>query len=329
MSPEDKAAVDWVRMSRLENGSWDNQIARLLAEYSYSKRASTSYDTQDHAIPMEYTWTPPTPTLDSDRSSGSRRSSLQSIPSSDFDELPEIPFVSPPLLDQDDNKDDPNSSQTFWSSLIHPPTRSRTPSNERSVALLGEARHRVLSPARCRAPSVSSNASSRSKPAPAKSILSSSSSIRTKTGRSPPSVKFLDMPTIHYETEPEEEHHGPDHDCDYDYDPDAYDERYDTHSSAGSEEKKWSFGFIRQIARRKSRASISTSIISGPYPLWEQPPPSSASIASRTRTTGRPPLERRRVTSLRSVRSSGSLASIRSCGSRLQSYWSWFSGKDP
>ncbi|CAL1696603.1 unnamed protein product [Somion occarium] len=331
-SHENRAVMDWMRLSRVENSifrqnSWDSHVAQLLSEHSFSSRASTSYQSEDNAIPVEYTWTPPTPTLDSDQSS-SRRSSLQSIPTSEyFDELPEIPFISAAIpldqcLDEEDVslQDDNVSERTFWSNLIRP-SRVRTTS-ERSLALLGETNHRVLSPTRCRAPSVSSNASSRSKPAPAKSILSSSSSIRTRTGRSPPSVKFLDMPTIHYEDEHENEYNYADESDD---DDDNDDEQYDP-SPAGPEEKKWPFGFIRRLVglNPSRKPPVSTSgrpVISGPYLLWDPPRPQAR--------LGGPPTNKRRAASLRSVRSNNSLRSIRSCSSRFQSYWTWLSGKDP
>ena len=123
------------------------------------------------------------------------QTSITSI--SDVAELPEIPFVVPsPLLDDEDIDD---SASSIW--LRRRPAISAT-SSERQIAILGQASERVFGHCRQRSGSITSTAS---RPAPAKSILSSSSSIRTRTGRSAPSVKFLDMPTIHYEDEDEED----------------------------------------------------------------------------------------------------------------------------
>ncbi|KAI0072374.1 hypothetical protein K474DRAFT_1711668 [Panus rudis PR-1116 ss-1] len=307
-------SADWMRMSRVENSSWDSSVAELLSGYYDNDASSSSYNVEGTSS-AEYSWGPPTPPLDRDPSSSD--SSASSPMSLDFEDLPEIPFISAadsaPVHRCEDRdsyslRDDNISERSFWSNLVRQ-NRSRTDSSDRPVALLGQTHYRVVSPSRCRAPSVSSTTttSSRSRPAPAKSILSSSSSIRTRTGRSPPSVKFLDMPTIHYEEENE---------CDYDDDYDNNDE----HASQAGPEGRPKFAFIRRLLRSKKDTEKTTQgrpVISGPYPLWDRPSPA------------RTPVDRRKAASLRSVRSNGSLRSIRSCSSRLQTYLGRLNGKEP
>ena len=119
--------------------------------------------------------------------------SISSASSSEIVDLPEIPFVSTvPSCSGEDYEDEDDLGTPFW--LRRRPAVSTTSSSERQIAILGHVADRHHT--RERSGSLSSTAS---KPAPAKSILSCSSSIKTKKGRSPPSVKFLDMATVHYE----------------------------------------------------------------------------------------------------------------------------------
>jgi len=323
-----------MRMDRENNSSWDSSLAGSFAESDHSPY-TPARSHEDAPLPLEYTWTPPTPTLDSDQSS----SLVSTI---ELDELPEIPFVStPPTIYESPFTDDDDdyistgnvSERAFWSSLIRP-SHSRS-SSDPPFAVLGQTTHRVVHPKRRRSPSVSSNASSRSKPAPAKSILSSSSSIRTRKGGSPPSVKFLDMPTIHYE------------EWDYDDDEEEFDfdadQNFPPRTTGPSDKKssgvKFGFGFIRRLfnssststsnrgkispppppsPKKQARSSESRRPnISGPYPLWEAPRPARRSLDGQSDH------------SIRSVRSNGSMRSIRSCESRMQTYWGRFGAKDP
>ena len=277
---------------------------------------------------------PPTPSLDSDQSSS--RLSVDSNPESELDELPEIPFISAALHHrgksfEDDNhsQDEPNVEHALWSSIIRPHL-SRS-SSERLVAVLGHTNHRVISPSRQRVPSVSSNASSRSKPAPAKSILSSSSSFKTRKGRSTPSVKFLDRPTIHYEDDFEEDEE------EFECLPESRHvpkvDEVPIATAAG--EKKRRFEFIRRLIggssqasgsgsgeKKKSRAEPGRPVISGPFPLCDAP----RSLRRVPGSNSNPPTK---SGSIRSVKSHGRLRSVRSCSSRLQNYLGRMSGKDP
>lgn len=196
--------------------------------------------------------------------------------------------------------DDSHGERTFWASVIRP---SASRSSDRSIPILGHMNDRPLASGRQRAPSVSSTASSRTRPAPAKSILSSSSSsTRTRaTTRSPPSVKFLDMPTIHYE-EDEAEPVRP--------------------ASPPDSGKRGFLQWIRGTSKRAQPAQERPSI-SGPFPLWETPP-------RRTHSSGTPSVRSMKsgAPSLRSMKSNNSLRSIRSCSSRLQTYWSRMTGHD-
>lgn len=197
--------------------------------------------------------------------------------------------------------DDSHGERTFWASVIRP---SASRSSDRSIPILGHMNDRPLASGRQRAPSVSSTASSRTRPAPAKSILSSSSSsTRTRaTTRSPPSVKFLDMPTIHYEEEDEAEPARP--------------------ASPPDSGKRGFLQWIRGTSKRAQPAQERPSI-SGPFPLWETPP-------RRTHSSGTPSVRSMKsgAPSLRSMKSNNSLRSIRSCSSRLQTYWSRMTGHD-
>ncbi|KAI0793338.1 hypothetical protein C8Q75DRAFT_804163 [Abortiporus biennis] len=312
-------------MNRENNSSWDSE---LVEAYSQSARTVSDDFHPGSVIPMEYTWTPPTPALDSDQSS-----SFDST--TDLEELPEIPFISAPHsiypspFDQVDALgSDSLSERTFWSSVVRP-NHSKSSSDPSPILILGQTNRRVISPSRRRSSSVSSTASSRSKPAPARSILSSSSSsIRTRKGRSPASVKFLDMPTIHYEDDED--------DAGFDFDADEF---YPPRTTGPTEKNKTAFGlgFIRRLFGSGSNSSPSSSgtsngnskgknkftgptrpTISGPFPL-DAPRPMRRSLDSQRPSNA----------SLRSVRSNSSMRSIRSASSRLQNYWGRLSGKDP
>ncbi|KAH9922683.1 hypothetical protein B0H21DRAFT_765868 [Amylocystis lapponica] len=235
-----------------------------------------------------YSLTPPTPnTLSSDVSSSQISIDSESI----FNDMPEIPFISScgdGWADADHHRRAASDNHEY--------ERSTSQSFDRNVAVLGHTNDRVFAPSRSRkrSGSVSSTASSRSKPAPAKSILSSSASIRSRQGRAPPSVKFLEMPTIHYEEEYESEPYR---------------------APAGSAEKKG--GFLEWLLRPVRKPAVpERPTISGPFPLWEAPP---------RQARGAPAY----AASLRSVRSNGSLRSVGSCSSRLQTYWSRMTGRDP
>jgi len=307
--------AEWMRPSRANNSSWDSSLVASLTNDFNEASDVMEGSTPDTAIPLEYTWTPPTPTLDSDRSSS--QLSIESPSLSELDELPEIPFISTAdALEPESDSDDADQydfnavgntvdERTFWANIMRPSLSSSSPSG-RETAVLGQTNQRVLSANRCRSPSVSSTASSRSKPPPAKSILSSSSSIKTRTGRKSPSVKFLDAPTIHYESDDEDD-----------------ESEYDSSPQAKSKNgQSGIFGFIRRIvgAPSKKPRMPERPVISGPIPLWE---------GSRRRARHSLDDSFGRAPSLRSNRSTTSLRSIRSCSSRLQTYWGRVTGKDP
>lgn len=315
-----QAWTDWMRPSRAENSSWDSHLVRMLTD---DLDDEPSHVAGTAAVPMEYTLTPPTPGLDSDHTSS--QCSFDSSLATELDDYPEIPFISNDgslssgTIDPDaySVKSYTASERNFWSSLIRP-NLSKSP--ERPTVLLGQTSQRVVSPTRRRAPSVSSSTSSRSRPAPAKSILSSSSSIRTtrKHGRSPPSVKFLDMPTIHYEDEDEEMDDFGDDD-----DEESRDVDDDCDLAAKS---KWTWGFLKRFIggpRKSGPAAPERPRISGPIPLCETPNIIRRSLDER-RPTRQPTMA-----SLRSVRSNGSIRSTRSNQSRIQTYWGRLGGKDP
>ncbi|CCL98401.1 uncharacterized protein FIBRA_00396 [Fibroporia radiculosa] len=293
---ESQVWADWLDCERIANSSsWSSSTSSTLVDDSSLVCASSSHD---GPLPLCFSFTPPSPF------SGSFSTSQTSIDSaSDYDELPEIPCISSASLryhngwnQQDANRYNPdvdNNERSFWASMVRPKAPQ---SSERNIAILGQMNERVLMPRRGRAPSVSSTASSRMRPTPAKSILSSNSSIRTRTGRTAQSVKFLDMPTIHYE----EDECGP---------PPV--------PTITAEKRRpsflrWFFGG-RSDTNKMSKASPERPTISGPFPLWEAPPRREPGGAA----------------SLRSMKSSGSLRSVRSCGSRLQAYWSRTNGRDP
>ncbi|KAI8983400.1 hypothetical protein BD414DRAFT_515869 [Trametes punicea] len=323
--------ADWRHSERTASCSWASSSSTTLQDASYSRRSNDP--TQCSAIPISYTLTPPTPdSTDSDVSSSSRLS-MESIP--EFDDMPEIPFVSAQVAYADEwipsshcpaeqGRIDESCYEvpSFWSSIVRlRPSASKSSLRSSSgSAVFGQTTVRSLSPSRAsrkRLGSVSSLASSRTKPPPAKSILSSGSSLRTRAKA--PSVKFLDMPTIHYD-----EGYPCDFDDDHDGDGDGDGEGATGHGpGSGSSMSpppakkakkalggilslRWLFG-PSKVENRTLPATPARPAISGPYPLWDSP-------SRRVRGPGG-------AASLRSVKSSGSLRSVRSCGSRLPTYW--------
>ncbi|KAH9836545.1 uncharacterized protein C8Q71DRAFT_47551 [Rhodofomes roseus] len=303
--------TDWLHSERQANSSLSSSESATIED---DINRHQSKDDIDDAMPLCYASFLPSPPDSPLSASSSSQLSVVSAADSGYDELPEIPFVSssPSRFDSGWNpmegcssrgSDDSHCERTFWASVIRP-TASR--SSEKSVPVLGQMSERSLAPSRHRAPSISSTASSRTRPAPAKSILSSSSSTRTRTTtRSPPSVKFLDMPTIHYEEEDVFEH---------------------THSHARSvSEDSGKRSFLKWFrgASKKAQAAQERPTISGPFPLWETPPrrtPSGGTPSVRSTKSGAP--------SLRSMKSNNSLRSVRSCSSRLQTYWGRVTGRE-
>ncbi|KAH9891071.1 hypothetical protein C8Q73DRAFT_651518 [Cubamyces lactineus] len=335
--------VDWQRSEHSGDYVQASSSSMTLQASSVGLCSSKTLDDTPpcSAIPISYTLTPPTPdSTDSDVSSSSQLS-MESIP--EYDDMPEIPFISAEVAYADEwipsdrtpaertRIDSACDSPTFWSTIIGlKASASKSSSTSDGTAssssvILGHTTARSLSPSRAsrkRAGSVSSFASSRTKPAPAKSILSSSASIQTRR-RKAPSVKFLDMPTIHYEEE----------ECEDDEDDDAaggHGSRSTLSMSPPPKKKakglggflsfRWLFGPSKVENRScapsspSSKSSPGRPAISGPYPLWDSPPRRARMNGSST-TLG--------AASLRSMKSTGSLRSVRSCGSRLPTptYW--------
>jgi hypothetical protein len=231
----------------------------------------------------------------------------------DVIELPEVPFLTPSSTSSSGYEDE--GDDNFWSGIMQ-----RNPSNSSSsdchIPVLGQTSPRIITHTRRRSGSVSSTAS---RPAPARSILSSSSSIRTKTGRAPPSVKFLDMPTIHYEEEDEDEELDPER-LSW---PAARSRRQANPPSAS--DKKRSFGLLRWLTgvSKKAKAAPERPSISRPFPLCDAPHRSSES--SRRCVS---PSDARSIRSVRSMSSLRSIRSFRSCVDRLQGFWGRSSGAD-
>ncbi|KAI0828249.1 hypothetical protein BC628DRAFT_105486 [Trametes gibbosa] len=281
------------------------------------------------AIPISYTLTPPTPdSTDSDVSSSSQLS-MESIP--EFDDMPEIPFVSAAVAYAEDwipsdrpaehrHLDDSCASSSFWSNIIGRSSPKSSTGTSATSAVVGYTSARDISPSRTsrkRAGSVSSIASSRTKPAPAKSILSSADSVKTRR-RKAPSVKFLDMPTIHYDDD--DFTHDEDEESDVNEEGRPRGSPPSTSSSPPPKKKakvlgellsfRWLFASFSKV---ENRATAPTRpAISGPYPIWDAPPRRARGAAAGNSTS---------AASLRSAKSSGSLRSVRSCGSRLPTYW--------
>lgn len=308
---ESQVWTDWLHSERLANSSCNSSASATVEDHISHHQ---SKDDIDDAMPLYYASFLPSPPDSPLSAPSSSQLSVVSAADSGYDELPEIPFVSssPSRFDSGWNpmegcssrgSDDSHCERTFWASVIRP-TASR--SSDKSIPVLGQMSERSLAPSRQRAPSISSTASSRTRPAPAKSILSSSSSTRTRTtARSPPSVKFLDMPTIHYEDEDEFEH-----------------ARGHARSVSKDSGKRSFLKWIRG-ASKKAQPAEERPTISGPFPLWETPPrrtPSGGTPSERSMKSGAP--------SLRSMKSNSSLRSIRSCSSRLHTYWGRVTGKD-
>ncbi|KAI0757370.1 hypothetical protein C8Q80DRAFT_1091289 [Daedaleopsis nitida] len=274
--------------------------------------------TQCSAIPISYNLTPPTPSATDSDTSSSSQISMESIP--EYDEMPEIPFVSAAInspdgwMDPDSppERTTPESSMSFWSGIIGLRPSTSKSSADSGAPVLGHTNERVIAPSRTsrkRSGSVSSIASSRTRPAPAKSILSSSSSVKTRRHKAP-SVKFLDMPTIHYED-----------------DNDYYDDHEHEPSSCMSPPPpkkargltgffsfKWLFGPSSSSKTPAKTASPERPSISGPFPLWDSPPQRARGGRNGCGSS---------AASLRSMRSTGSIRSMRSCSSRLPTptYW--------
>ncbi|TBU46532.1 hypothetical protein BD309DRAFT_606407 [Dichomitus squalens] len=347
--------ADWQQSGRDRNHSCASSSSMTLGEgsASSSRRSRMKDVTQCDAIPISYTLTPPTPsTTDSDASSS--QISMESIP--EYDEYPEIPFVSAAISSPDRwmSADRPAESvradtvispTSFWAGIIGlRPTASKSStdtstSTSGSSPVLAHTSERLFAPSRAsrkRAGSVSSIASSRTRPAPAKSILSSGASVKTRR-RKAPSVKFLDAPTIHYD---DDEHD----DCYYDDDDDEHEPSScmsppppkKARGLSGFFSFKWLFGSSSEPAAspssspckaapkktharlvRASRpgtpmaAQAARPAISGPFPLWDSTPRRVGAGAGDG------------AGSLRSTKSSASLRSVRSCGSRLPTptYW--------
>lgn len=230
-------------------------------------------------------------------------------------ELPEIPFIaSPSAVDEDVEEEVDDTASSVW--LRRRPAVSTT-SSERQIAILGHASERILGHCRQRSGSISSTAS---RPAPAKSILSSSSSIKARKGRSTPSVKFIDMPTTHFEDEDEVED---------DYQPESLREPRRMKSNVSLKGKKRAFAILDWFASPKKKAKPTLPdrpLISGPLPLWEGRRYSTESERPPYRQCDSPTMTSAR--SIRSVKSTHSMRSVRSCASRLQGYWTRLSGRD-
>ncbi|GJE87838.1 hypothetical protein PsYK624_039210 [Phanerochaete sordida] len=233
------------------------------------------------------------------------------------------PFASKPFS----SSDEPEISSTGTSSTtsttdfededdddLWPEPMQRTPSSSSSVPS-GIISPRAPAHTRHRSTSITSTTS---RPAPARSILSTGSSMRTKRARAPPSVKFLDMPTIHYEDEDEDEG--------------GASPGVPSPTSATSTKNRV-LGFISWLTavgkgKKKEEPPVpERPCISGPFPLWEAPPRRSDS--TRRTASASDARSIRSVRSQSSLRSTRSFMSVRSCASRLQGYWHRFNGRDP
>ncbi|KAI0761197.1 hypothetical protein BD413DRAFT_249507 [Trametes elegans] len=315
--------ADWSASRAGESSSWASSSTMTTKEAPFTVTSTDSPPRS--AIPITYTLTPPTPdATDSDVSSSSQLS-MESIP--EFDEMPEIPFVSASVTYPDEwapSSDRPaeqsrigDSCETssFWSSIIGLRASASKSSDASSSPMLGHTTLRNLAPSRTsrkRAGSVSSIASSRTKPAPAKSILSSSDSVRTRR-RKAPSVKFLDIPTVHYDDEyPLHDEHASPSPSSTSMAPPP---KKKAKGLGGLFSLRWLFGPSSKTGNRA--AAPARPAISGPYPLWDAPPRRAYDGGAGAGGGSA------RAASLRSVKSSASLRSVRSCGSRLPTptYW--------
>ncbi|KAI0688060.1 hypothetical protein C8T65DRAFT_712077 [Cerioporus squamosus] len=315
---------DWQRSGRSANYSWSRSSSQTtLGESSSSmgRRRPMQELNQGSAIPISYNLTPPTPSATDSDASSSSQISMESIP--EYDEMPEIPFVSSAIAcpspdgwvnadrSLEETRAREGSQSSFWSGIIGMrPSTSKSSADSHSP-VLGQTHERIFSPSRVRkrSGSVSSIASSRTRPAPAKSILSSSSSVKTRR-RKAPSVKFLDMPTIHYEEDQ--------YDDDHEREPGSCMSPPPPKKARGLSgffSFKWLFGPSSTSKAPVKATASDRPTISGPFPLWNTPP-------RRTRGGSRG-VPGSSAASLRSMRSTGSLRSVRSCSSRLPTptYW--------
>ncbi|RDX56271.1 hypothetical protein OH76DRAFT_608962 [Lentinus brumalis] len=313
---------DWQQSGPSANYSWSPSSSRTTLGEGPSpsrRRKPLKELNQRSAIPISYNLTPPTPSATDSDASSSSQISMESIP--EYDEMPEIPFVSAaiaypgrwtnPYHPPEDTRVVEGSRSSFWSGIIGMrPSTSKSSANSHSP-VLGQVNERIFAPSRVRkrSGSVSSIASSRTRPAPAKSILSSSSSVKTRR-RKAPSVKFLDSPTIHYEEDQ--------YDDDNEREPSSCMSPPPPKKARGLSgffTFKWLFG-PSSFSKAPAKATApDRPTISGPFPLWNTPP--------RRTCSGNRGVPGSSAASLRSMRSTGSLRSIRSCSSRLPTpaYW--------
>ncbi|KAJ3554183.1 hypothetical protein NM688_g3236 [Phlebia brevispora] len=309
---EDQVLKMWMRPGRAANASWGSAT---LVNDENSSPVSDEDDGKFTGPQCAWASSSSSSTAtDSDPSA----SGLSIATSPRVVDLPEIPFISTGVpIDRKGSGstfDDDDSRSNYW-----PHAARSSPSWDRQQAILGETPERHFNQGRGRSSSLSSTAS---RPAPAKSILSSSSSIRTRKGRSPPSVKFLEMPTVHFEEEGE---------CDeFDEEPTwprVSIPRSPMPYSPPPEVKKNPFAWLKRLTIPVQKKKPETApvlqdrpLISAPMPLWEAP---RNNTFPRRNTVSSGPR------SIRSVKSSASLRSVRSCASRLQVYWGKLGTKEP
>ncbi|KAI0700437.1 hypothetical protein BC835DRAFT_418739 [Cytidiella melzeri] len=299
----DPTLTEWPRSNKAVNSSWGRSAPRAVADDEDLPSPLLEID-DDIAHALQCVWTASSSSSDSDPFAS--RSSVSSASVLDGIDIPEIPFISE--LPEEDEQE---LVTPFW--LRRRPAVSTT-SSQRQLAVLGQAAERHFVHARQRSGSISSTAS---RPTPAKSILSSSSSIKTRKGRSAPSVKFLDMPTIHFEDDDDEKPYVPT-------------KEYGTGKTkvwgpSKGRKRNWNVleWFVSSSKKRKTHAVASDRpLISSPLPLCEGRRPSVDDP-----TGGR--YAHMDARSIRSVRSTSSMRSVRSCASRFQGYLTWLGGKDP
>ncbi|KAI0090010.1 hypothetical protein BDY19DRAFT_941880 [Irpex rosettiformis] len=298
---DDPLLREWLRSNRATSSQWANSTSQTLVDDEDLPSPLFEID-DDIAYALKCVWQTASSSSTSSDPFDSRLS-ISSASASEVVDLPEIPFVSTLPL-EDEYEDDDDLGTSFW--LRRHPAVSTTSSAERHIAILGHVTDRHHS--RERSGSLTSTA-------PAKSILSCSSSIKTRKGRSAPSVKFLDMPTIHYEDDDEEQ-------SSYMPEPEYTNNRQapSIRDSARSRKRGWSIldWFLSPQKKTKShKAAPGHLVISSPLPLCE-----GRRFSNEGPIGGRYPGSDAR--SIRSVRSNGSLRSVRSCASRLQEYWAKF-----
>jgi hypothetical protein len=206
-------------------------------------------------------------------------------------------------------KEDQFQEQTLWSSLT---TRRHTRSSSEPVLGHTHPRRRRPAPIPPR-PSSTSSSSSSTDTRPEKSILHRTSSMATtKSVKSMKSVKFVDMPTVHYDYGPVYAHHEDEEEDDYGYEISSQCKEMTMAEYEGSRAKErdkfqsrslWER--IQQPRATKSKSEIRPAI-SGPYRLSHGGTSSCPSL-----------LDRADGGSLRSVKSCGRSES-RSIGSGLR-----------